>query len=63
VSHSTAQRWYEWDVTAYLQAEKAAGRTVVTLALKTLASSVPHVTFASKENATLASRPRLVVTP
>jgi len=61
VNNSTTARWYEWDVTAYLQQEKAAGRNVVALALKNLANSSPHALFNSKEAAT--SRPELLVTP
>jgi hypothetical protein len=55
------QRWYEWDVTAYLQAEKAAGRNTVTLVLKNLANSTPYDTFRSKEST--FNRPALVVVP
>ena len=59
--NSTAARWYEWDVSAYLQAEKAAGRTSVTLVLKNLANSSPFDTFRSKEAS--SNRPQLVVVP
>jgi hypothetical protein len=62
VNNSTTARWYEFDVTAYLQAEKAAGRNVVTLAFKNLANSTPYVTFTSKEGAA-ANRPQVVVVP
>lgn len=59
--NSTAGRWYEWDVTGYLQQEKAAGRHLVTLVLKnTSTSNVPDV-FNSKE---ASSNPaRLAITP
>ena len=63
VSNSTTARWYELDVTAYLRAEKAAGRNVVTLALKNLANSAPYVTFSSKEATTAANRPHVFVVP
>jgi hypothetical protein len=61
VNSSTTQRWYEWDVTAYLQAEKAAGRNVVTLVLKNLANSSPFDRFNSRQAA--SSRPELLVVP
>ena len=55
-------RWYEFDVTSYLQQEKTLGHDLVTLAVKGLANSNPFVTFNSKES-TLASdsRPQLVL--
>lgn len=59
---STMPRWYEWDVTAYLKSEKAAGN-VVTLALKNLATSTPFVSFASREDPAVANRPRVVIVP
>ena len=63
VNNSTADRWYELDVTAYLQAEKAAGRNVVTLALKNLANSTPHVQLVSAEATPVANRPHVLVVP
>ncbi len=59
---NSASHWYEWDVTAYLQQEKAAGRHVVTLVLKNAASSSPYDTFVSKES-TSANKPELVLVP
>jgi hypothetical protein len=55
-------RWYEFDVTSYIQQEKANSHDLVTLAVKGLANSSPFVTFNSKES-TLASdnRPQLVL--
>jgi len=61
VNNSTTPRWYEWDVTAYLQQEKAAGRNVVTLALKNLANSSPFDRFNSKEAA--SDKPEVFVVP
>jgi hypothetical protein len=58
----TSFAWYEIDVTAYLQAEKAAGRNLVTIALhvpSTASSAV--VRLYSRERP--ANRPELVVTP
>jgi len=62
VNNSTTARWYEFDVTAHLQAEKAAGRNVVTLAFKNPATSTPYVTFTSRQG-TAANRPQVVVVP
>ncbi len=58
ITNSVA-RWYEWDVTTYLKQEKAAGRNVVALVLKSLAASNPLVRFSSDEAAT--NRPVLAV--
>jgi hypothetical protein len=61
VNNSVTPRWYEWDVTGYVLQERAAGRDVVTLVLKNLASSTPFDTFDSSE--TPASPPELLITP
>ena len=52
-------RWYEFDVTAYLQAEKAAGRNVVSLAVKNTSQSSPFASFNSKEAAN--NQPQLIL--
>lgn len=52
-------RWYEWDVTAYLQAEKTAGRNVVSLVIKNSAQSSAFASFNSKEATT--NQPQLVL--
>ncbi|CAM2801009.1 DUF7594 domain-containing protein [Rariglobus hedericola] len=50
--------WFEWDVTAYLQQEKAAGRNTVTLVIQSLtAGSTTNITFNSREAA--ANQPQL----
>jgi subtilisin family serine protease len=59
--NSTTARWYEWDVSAYLQQEKAAGRNVITLALKNVANSAPFATFNSDEATT--NKPELFIVP
>jgi hypothetical protein len=41
--------WYEWDVTSYVQSEKAAGRPVVSFALKATRQSTAYATFNSRE--------------
>ena len=59
VTDATA-RWYEWDLTSYLKAQKAAGKNVVTLVLKNLDVSAPQTTFNSREAG--SNRPELVIT-
>jgi len=61
VSSSTAARWYEWDLTAYVQQEKAAGRHVIGIVLRNDAVSSPYASFSSKDAA--GTRPELVVRP
>jgi PKD repeat protein len=61
VSHVVGGRWYEWDVTDYVRAEKAAGRHVVTLVVRTTASSTADVSFRSKEAG--SNPPQLLLTP
>jgi YVTN family beta-propeller protein len=57
----TAQYW-EWDVTAYLQAEKALGHTDVSFALKAdVYTGESQTTFNPREAS--ANKPQLVVTP
>ncbi len=55
----TAEQWYEWDVTSYLKAEKAAGRNIVTLVLKNPDSSAAASSFNSDDSAT--NRPELLI--
>ncbi|HKO96282.1 MAG TPA: SBBP repeat-containing protein [Pyrinomonadaceae bacterium] len=52
-------RWYEFDVTAYLQAEKLAGRHVVSLAVKNTANSSQFASFNSKE--ATSNQPQLIL--
>jgi hypothetical protein len=54
-------RWYEWDVSAYLRSQRAAGKTLVTLVLKTTTTSLPQALFYSDE--AVSNRPQLVITP
>jgi hypothetical protein len=58
VSGATAA-WYELDLTAFLQAEKSAGRNLVTLVLRNPTASSAQSLFASDEAA--SGRPELVV--
>jgi hypothetical protein len=57
----TTAAWYEWDVTDYVRAELAAGRSTVAFALKTTTTTSYQVTFNSRE-ATGANAPRLAIT-
>jgi ELWxxDGT repeat protein len=57
----TTSQWYELDLTNFLKAEKAAGRNLVTLVLKSGVATSAQTIFASDEAA--ANRPELVVTP
>ena len=52
-------RWYEWDVSSYIQSEKNAGRNVVSFAVKNTAASSPYATFNSKE--ATGNRPQLAL--
>ena len=56
----TTGKWYEWDVTAFLNAERAAGRNVVTLALLAPNVGNPIATFNSDEHA--SNKPELLIT-
>lgn len=51
--------WYEWDVSAYVRSERAAGRTSASFMLAATAATSPYATFASREAA--ANRPELLI--
>ena len=53
-------RWYEWDITAFIQGEKAAGRNTVSLVVKTTTSSTAFATFNSRE--ATSTQPQLQIT-
>lgn len=53
-------RYYTWDVTSYVLAEKAAGRHTVSFAIAATAATTPILSFNSKEAGSNA--PQLVVT-
>jgi predicted RecA/RadA family phage recombinase len=55
----TTSQWYEWDVTAYLKAQKTAGATAVTLVLANPFNSSSRGVFQSDEASN--SRPELVI--
>ncbi|HEX8916093.1 MAG TPA: DNRLRE domain-containing protein, partial [Humisphaera sp.] len=54
---STTAAWVEFDVSAYVRAQRAAGATKVAFALRSPTATTPYVTFASDEAA--ANRPAL----
>jgi ELWxxDGT repeat protein len=58
---TTDARWYEWDLTAYVQAEKAAGRNVITLAIRNDVVTPGRAAFRSRE--ANQNRPELLLTP
>lgn len=53
-------RWYDVDITAYVQAERAAGRAVINLLLTNPKEASPYTVFSSREAA--ANQPQLLVT-
>ena len=56
----TTAAWFEFDVTAYVQAQKTAGATKVTFAITQVTSSTEtQTTFNSRENA--SNKPMLVI--
>jgi hypothetical protein len=54
-------KYYEWDVTNYVKAERAAGRSIVTLVLRSQTVTTPQLVFNSDEAS--ANQPQLQVTP
>ena len=52
-------RYYSWDITSYVQAEKAAGRNGISLALLNTTGSNPRVVWHSKESG--SNTPQLVI--
>ncbi len=56
----TTKKWYEIDLTTLLKAEKAAGRNVVTLVLRSNTSTSTLCAFAADD---VANGPRLVIQP
>jgi hypothetical protein len=54
-------KYYEWEGTNYVKAERAASRTVVTLVLRSQTVTTPQLIFSSDEVA--ANQPPLQITP
>ena len=55
----TGGAWYEVDLTSQIAAQRAAGQTVIALALRNTADTLPYVSVSSRET---SNSPRLVVT-
>jgi len=55
----TGGRWYEWDLTSLIRAQKAAGRDLVTLALKSTAATDAAALFDRRPSGVRG--PRLVI--
>ena len=55
----TTRRWYEWDVSAYVRAQRAAGRTAVSFVLLGTSPTSPYGTFSSRNDS--SNRPELVL--
>ena len=53
--------YYEWDLTSYINAQKAAGKTTINLKLINTGNNKSRIDFNSRENP--ANRPQLVLTP
>ena len=60
--NSTTDAWYDWDVTSYARTQQQAGASSSTLGLQASSATSPFASFYSKEYATTADRPQLVVT-
>ena len=54
--------WYEFDVTAYVNAERTAGRNTVAFVVQANQATSSQIKAASGENTTTANRPKLVLT-
>ena len=54
-------RWYSFDLTSYLSAQKAAGHNTVTLAVEMLASNSTYAQFNSREGNAPNTRPQLAL--
>jgi endoglucanase len=56
----TINQWYEWDVTSYLQSEKANGINTVTFVIKNPSAATASAIFNSDDAS--ANQPQIVVT-
>ncbi len=57
----TVGRWYEWNLTSWLQQQKAAGKKTVSLELRNPSNTSPYTIFTSRkgrrEHAATGDRP------
>jgi hypothetical protein len=58
--NSTANTWYEWDITSYVRSELSAGRRTISIALKGVAATSNDATFNSRE--ATGNKPELMIT-
>jgi len=58
--NGTTKTWYEWDLTSFLQSEKAAGRNTVTIALKAPVITDPWAIF--NADGAASNAPELAIT-
>jgi phosphatidylserine/phosphatidylglycerophosphate/cardiolipin synthase-like enzyme len=56
----TAAQWYDIDLTSFITAQRALGRTSVTIALICPIDTLPYATFGSRES---SAKPELIITP
>jgi hypothetical protein len=56
---NNTEKWYEFDLTSYIQTEKTAGRNTVSFVVKGAAVSSPYIKFNSKEATT--NQPQLTM--
>ena len=54
----TAAQWYNVNLTSYVQAQRAAGATVIAIALKNPDDTLPYSSFSSRES---GNGPQLVI--
>jgi hypothetical protein len=57
---STANAWYEWNITSYVQSELAAGRRIISIALKGTSVTNNDATFNSRQAA--SNKPEVSIT-
>jgi hypothetical protein len=55
----TTAKFYDWDITAYVKQQLAAGHKTITLVLQNSGTSDPFATFASREAGGIG--PQLIV--
>ena len=54
----TAAQWYEVNITSYVQAQRAAGQTMIAIAIKNPTDTLPYSAFNSRES---GRKPELVI--
>jgi hypothetical protein len=59
--NDTATQWVDLDVTAYIRSERRAGRSIISLALRSVDHTSAYAEFQSREAGNTG--PRLVITP